>query len=127
MSESLHDKRHSTGCGSTYVGSGEADKETYRNQQAEQSEADLERFLSLIDAWVLEYAEVEIDGRSYLLPARAQNASCQRGSAYCTRLDIEFLDYRKFSSESTLFTTDSEIEFGQEVPDQPATQPSTGK
>jgi len=66
---------------------------------------------------VLEYNDVEIDGQSYLLPARAENKACQRGSASCSRLDIEFLDYRKFSSESTLFTTDSDIEFGGEAPE----------
>lgn len=71
------------------------------------------------DSAVLEYDDVEIDGQSYLLPASAQNTACQRGSAVCARLDIEFLDYRKFSSESTLFTTDSDIEFGGEAPESP--------
>lgn len=66
---------------------------------------------------VLEYREVEIDGRSYLLPSRAENTFCQRGSVVCSRLDIHFLDYRRFTSESTLFTADSDIEFGDEVPE----------
>jgi hypothetical protein len=74
-------------------------------------------------AGVLHYDNVEIDGQSYLLTSRAENKSCQRGSAFCTRLDIEFLDYRKFSAESTLFTTDSDIEFGKQVPDQPEPKP----
>jgi hypothetical protein len=70
-------------------------------------------------ASVLQYGEVEIDGRRYMLPSLAQKTTCQRGSAFCRRLDIEFLDYRKFSSESTLVTTDSDIEFGGEVPEKP--------
>lgn len=69
---------------------------------------------------VLEYGEVEIDGRSYLLPSRAENTFCERGSVVCSRLDIHFLDYRRFTSESTLFTTDSDIEFGDEVPESEA-------
>ena len=68
-------------------------------------------------ASVLQYGEVEIVGQSYLLPARAGSTSCQRASLFCSRLEIEFLEYRRFSSESTLFTTDSEIEFGGEAPE----------
>lgn len=66
---------------------------------------------------VLEYGEVAIDGQTYLLPSRAENTFCQRGSLRCSRLAMEFLGYRKFTSESSLFTTDSEIEFGGEAPD----------
>jgi hypothetical protein len=66
---------------------------------------------------VLEYGEVVIDGQGFLLPFRAGNTFCQRGSASCSKLDMEFLDYRRFTSESTLFTTDSDIEFGDEVPE----------
>jgi hypothetical protein len=73
---------------------------------------------------MLQYGKVEINGRTYLLPARAESSSCERGSDFCTRLEIEFLDYRKFSSESSLFTTDSDIEFGREVPDQSVRDPS---
>jgi hypothetical protein len=76
-------------------------------------------------AGVMHYGDFEIDGQSYLLPARALNKMCQRGSPVCKQLDIEFLDYRKFTSESSLFTTDSDIEFGQEVPEQ--LEPETSK
>lgn len=65
---------------------------------------------------VLEYADIEIDGQAYLLPAFAENTACGRGSAECARTNIEFRDYQKFSSESSMFTTDSDIEFGEPVP-----------
>jgi len=78
---------------------------------------------------VIEYDDVEIDGKEYLLPKMARNTVCVRDSAVCSRMDIEFRDYRKFSSESTLFTTDSDIDFGQPGPDgaeTPEAQPGPG-
>lgn len=67
-------------------------------------------------AGVLQYEEIEIDGQSYLLPSIAENTACFRDSLVCSRISINFRDYQKFSSESSLFTTDSDIEFGQPVP-----------
>lgn len=69
-------------------------------------------------AGMLQYEDVEIDGQSYLLPAMAENTVCVRDSAVCSRINIDFRDYQKFSSESTLFTTDSDIDFGQAVPEE---------
>ncbi len=74
-------------------------------------------------AGVLQYDNVEIDGKTYLLPSMAENTGCLRGSAVCTRLHIDYRDYQKFSSESTLFTTDSDIDFGQQVPEGREPQP----
>ncbi len=68
-------------------------------------------------AIVLEYGDVEIDGESYLLPVLAENLGCIRDTARCQKTRIEFRDYRKFSSESTLFTTDSDIDFGETLPE----------
>lgn len=69
-------------------------------------------------ASVLEFGDVEIDGQSYLLPVTAGNTGCVRGSAVCSRLQINFRDYRKFTSESSVFTTDSDVDFGQQVPEE---------
>jgi hypothetical protein len=66
----------------------------------------------------LQYDDTAIDGKSYLLPAMAENTGCVRGSAVCWRLHIDFRDYRKFSSESSVFTTDSDIDFGRQVPEE---------
>ncbi len=68
-------------------------------------------------ASVLHFGDVEIDGRRYLLPVMAENTGCVRGSAVCWRLQIDFRDYRKFTSESSVFTTDSDIDFGRQVPE----------
>jgi hypothetical protein len=67
----------------------------------------------------IEYADVDIDGQQYLLPTLAENVVCVRDSARCSKIRIDFQDYRKFTAESTMFTTESDIDFGQPVPDQP--------
>jgi hypothetical protein len=69
----------------------------------------------------IDFSDVDIDGQSYLLPTLAENEICVRDSARCQKLRIEFRDYRKFTADSTLFTTESDIQFGQQVPEQPET------
>lgn len=70
-------------------------------------------------ASILQYENKEISGQRYLLPAMAENTGCVRGSAVCSRLHLEFRDYRRFTSESEVFTTDSDIDFGRQVPGEP--------
>jgi hypothetical protein len=50
---------------------------------------------------VLEYGEVALNGEQYLLPKRVENRLEQRDGGQL-RIDIDFSDYRKFSSEATL-------------------------
>lgn len=50
----------------------------------------------------VEYAWMKIDGKSYLLPLRAETLSCFRHSFECRKNDIEFRNYRKFEVESKL-------------------------
>jgi len=38
----------------------------------------------------------------FLLPVHSENLSCQRGTSICSRNAIDFRNYRKFGSESTL-------------------------
>lgn len=38
----------------------------------------------------------------FLLPVHSENLSCQRGTSICSRNTIDFRNYRKFGSESTL-------------------------
>ena len=71
-------------------------------------------------AGIMQYDDVEIDGQSYLLPAMAENTVCVRDSAVCSRINIDFRDYQKFTAESSIFTTESDIDFGQPVPGEPA-------
>ena len=38
----------------------------------------------------------------FLLPVHSENLSCQRGTSTCSRNTIDFRNYKKFGSESTL-------------------------
>jgi len=49
-----------------------------------------------------EFDFIRLSGKEFLLPTKAQVLSCERGTANCTRNDIEFRNYRKFAAESTL-------------------------
>ena len=50
----------------------------------------------------VDYAFVSIGTQKYLLPARAENLSCQRGTSFCSRNVIDFRNYRKYSADSTI-------------------------
>ncbi|MGA7241231.1 MAG: hypothetical protein WBY44_36450 [Bryobacteraceae bacterium] len=50
----------------------------------------------------LEYGYVLIDGKNYLMPIIGENLACFRGRSDCTRNQIEFRNYRKFSADSTV-------------------------
>jgi zinc protease len=44
----------------------------------------------------------EIPAEPYLLPAGSETLGCSRGSGACTRNVIEFKNYKKFTTESTI-------------------------
>jgi hypothetical protein len=52
---------------------------------------------------------VEAGGSRYLLPVKSENLACFRGRPRCTRNEIEFRNYRKFSVESQVIHLESEI------------------
>jgi hypothetical protein len=58
---------------------------------------------------LLEYDYVRIDGKPYLLPILSENLMCQRGTASCSKNEIAFRNYRKFTAESN-------VTFGNLVP-----------
>ena len=60
----------------------------------------------------IDYDDIVIDGKRYWLPVRSQNLGCQRGSDNCSRNDVEFRNYRKFSAASSVFHTESTVDFG---------------
>lgn len=62
----------------------------------------------------IDYSYVTIAGEEYLLPTASENLGCFRGTRQCSRNKLEFRDYRKFSASSSIFHTDSEIDFGGE-------------
>lgn len=63
-----------------------------------------------------EYGWVKIGEEKLLLPVRSENLACWRYTTKCSRNEIEFKNYRKFSAESTISTTESEISFGDQPP-----------
>lgn len=48
------------------------------------------------------YDFVRINNKIFLLPVRAENLICQRGTLNCSRNVIEFRNYRKFEAESEI-------------------------
>jgi hypothetical protein len=50
----------------------------------------------------IDYEEVSLGTAKFLLPVKAENLSCQRGSPMCGKNTIEFRDYHKYSGESTV-------------------------
>ena len=50
----------------------------------------------------IDYAMVRIDGKPFLLPTESAALTCQRGTANCTRNDIRFQNYHKFSAASSI-------------------------
>jgi hypothetical protein len=50
----------------------------------------------------VDYQEIRLGTASFLLPTHAENLSCQRGSTICSKNDIDFRDYHKYSGESTI-------------------------
>ena len=63
----------------------------------------------------VDYNRIRISGGEYLLPVESENLGCWRGTGRCARNKIEFRNYRKFSAESTIVTTDSSIDYEGEA------------
>lgn len=67
--------------------------------------------LRLIET-TLEYGSVLIADKDYLLPVESAVLACRRGSAECQKNTTEFRNYQKFDAASTVFTTESSVDFG---------------
>jgi hypothetical protein len=52
--------------------------------------------------WAVDYDSVRLGTVSFLLPIHAENLGCQRGSTICTKNEVDFRDYHKYSGESTI-------------------------
>ena len=50
----------------------------------------------------VDYDEVRLETRTFLLPTHAENLSCQRGSPICSKNVIDFRDYHRYTGESTI-------------------------
>jgi hypothetical protein len=51
---------------------------------------------------VIEYGFIRIDANNYPLPVHSEVLTCQRGSFNCTKNDINFQNYRKFTADSNI-------------------------
>jgi hypothetical protein len=51
---------------------------------------------------VIEYGYEQIDGKRYLLPAKAEKLLCHSTNKVCTRNEIVFRNYRRFTAESQI-------------------------
>jgi hypothetical protein len=95
-----------------YEGSIWIDKESFRLLRLEMIARDVPPAYPLdIIQMTIDYGQVIIAGQSYLLPVRAENLACERLSLACSRNETEFRNYRRFTAESTVTTTDSTITF----------------
>lgn len=86
-----------------YSGTLWIDKESGRVLRIEQRTSSLSASFPVEKAEaILDYDFVKIEGQSYLLPAQGDNLMCMRGGAYCTRNQIGFKSYRKYTSDSKI-------------------------
>ncbi len=86
-----------------YTGRVWIDKERHRVLRTEQRSSAISSALPYDKAEsTLDYGFVSIDGKSYLLPVHSENQACMRGRADCTRNEIAFQNYRKFTAESNV-------------------------
>jgi hypothetical protein len=68
---------------------------------------------------ITEYGWVLIAGQRHLMPVKSANLACYRYTDKCTRNELEFKNYRRFTVESTISTTESEISFDTPPPAPP--------
>lgn len=100
-----------------YTGSVWIDPETYRVMRIEMRARRLadDYPMQLVEMTV-DYGPVTIAGNDYLLVVKAENLSCKRDSFRCYRNEIAFENYRQFTTESSVSTTESTITFEGEEP-----------
>jgi hypothetical protein len=86
-----------------YQGAVWIDRNTRRVLRIEQRTTALPRDYPLSKAEsTIEYGFVKIEQGTYLLPVLSENLACFSGSGSCSRNSIQFRNYRKFSTDSTV-------------------------
>jgi hypothetical protein len=79
------------------------DKETHNVMRIEEQTGPLPNDFPYDKAEsVVAYGFVRIEGNTYPLPVHSEILTCQRGSSTCTKNEINFQNYRKFSADSTV-------------------------
>jgi hypothetical protein len=86
-----------------YKGNIWIDKETGRTLRIEQQATGFPRDFAYDKAEAaLEYGFVAIEGQKYLLPIQSVNMACMTGTPGCSRNVLEFRNYKKFSSDTSI-------------------------
>ena len=87
----------------SYTGTMWIDKETFNIMRIEQQAGPMPPDFDFDKAeTVVEYGFVRIDNKSYALPVHSEVLTCARGSAQCTKNEINFQNYKKFTADSTI-------------------------
>lgn len=60
---------------------------------------------------IIEYGPKKIADKFYTLPSYTANLACHRSSSTCVKNETEFRNYRKFTTESNISTTESTVTF----------------
>ncbi|MGB6947080.1 MAG: hypothetical protein WBE37_32075 [Bryobacteraceae bacterium] len=86
-----------------YTGTAWIDKETHNVMRIEEQTGPLPSSFPFDKAEsVVEYGFIPIDGKTFPLPAHGEILTCQRGTTICTKNEINFQNYRRFSSDSNI-------------------------
>jgi hypothetical protein len=86
-----------------YSGTVWIDKETFNIMRIEEQTGPMPADFPFDKAeTVVDYSFVRIDTKSYALPVHSEVLTCQRGSSACTKNEINFQNYKKFSADSTI-------------------------
>ncbi len=86
-----------------YSGSIWIDKETFRVLRIEMSATNMPRTFELdtVESAV-DYDNVLIGDRKFLVPVHSEVMNCQRGTGNCSRNVIEFRNYKKFGADTSI-------------------------
>ncbi len=66
---------------------------------------------------IVEYGPKKIGDKFYTLPSYTASLACQRSTSTCVKNETEFRNYRKFTTESTISTTESTVTFDEPKPE----------
>ena len=86
-----------------YTGSIWIDKETFRVLRIEMSAKTMPKSFELdtVESAV-DYDNVMIGDRKFMVPVHSEVMNCQRGTSSCSRNVIEFRNYRKFGADTSI-------------------------
>ncbi|MEP7364899.1 MAG: hypothetical protein ABI972_16730 [Acidobacteriota bacterium] len=95
-----------------YKGSIWIDEETHRVTRLEMTARKLPDDYPMDKVeMIVESGKVKIGTTEYLMPVKAGSLGCKRGTSTCVHNETEYRNYKKFSSESSIMTTESTVTF----------------